>query len=78
MNPPDDSPRRVERTGIALVHEGERIFAPEEAAAELSFAGERVVNYWFPVEIEVVGAGSADAFAEAVYEALQRELSALG
>ena len=78
MAPPDDSPRHVDRTGIALVHEGERIFAPVAAAAELSLLGERVVNYWFPVEIEVVGAGSADAFAEAIYEALQRELQALG
>jgi hypothetical protein len=75
---PAEPPRRVERTGIALVHEGERIFAPEPATALLTPEGDKVVNYYFPVEIEVLGLGTAEAMAERIYEALQREFSALG
>jgi hypothetical protein len=75
---PAAEPQRVERTGIALVHEGERIYAPEEATALLVPDNDRVVNYYFPVEIEVLGLGTEEAFAERIYEALQRELSSLG
>ena len=75
---PDDTPRLVERTGIALVHEGERIYAPEPATALLTPESDKVVNYYFPVEIEVLGLGSADAMAEWICEALQREFSAHG
>ena len=51
---------RVEQTGIALVHEGEYISpAPgSEAALSPASAGTdagQVVNYYFPVEVEVVG-----------------------
>jgi hypothetical protein len=49
---------RVQETGIALVHEGEYIMpAPgSEAMIEpASLAGEAVVNYYFPVEIVIVG-----------------------
>ena len=49
---------RVARTGIALVHEGERISAAPGSAAELERAGEESyaeVRYVFPVEIEVRG-----------------------
>lgn len=74
----EDEPQRVERTGIALVHAGERIYAPEEAMAVLAPDRDRVVHYYFPVEIEVLGLGSHEAFAARIYEALQREISALG
>ena len=74
----DEAPRLVERTGIALVHEGERIYAPEPATALLTPEADKVVNYYFPVEIEVLGLGSADAIAESIYDALQREFSAHG
>jgi hypothetical protein len=50
---------RVERTGIALVHEGEYIMPAPGSEAVISptdaQAGQ-VVNYYFPIEIEVVGA----------------------
>ncbi len=67
----------VERTGLALVHEGERIVAAPDAVAALAAAPAQIVNYYFPVEIEVVGAGGAEALAEQIYDALQRELGAL-
>jgi hypothetical protein len=67
----------VERTGLALVHEGELIIAAPDATAMLTAAPVQVVNYYFPVEIEVVGAGGAEALAEQIYDALQRELNAL-
>jgi hypothetical protein len=49
---------RVQETGIALVHEGEYIMpAPgSEAVIEpAAMAGQAVVNYYFPVEIVIVG-----------------------
>lgn len=52
---------RVQRTGIALVHEGELVMpaAGSEAAATLVAHDDRViVNYYFPVEIEVRSAAS--------------------
>jgi hypothetical protein len=67
----------VERTGLALVHEGELIVATPDATAMLTAAPGQIVNYYFPVEIEVVGAGGAEALAEQIYDALQRELNAL-
>jgi hypothetical protein len=70
--------QRVERTGLALVHEGERIIAADEALAALTPAGGAIVNYYFPVEVEIIGAGTADALAEQIYAALQQELDALG
>lgn len=71
--PPIDS-RFVERTGLALVHEGERIIAAPDAVAALTDAPAQIINYYFPVEIEVVG---TEALAEQIYDALQRELGAL-
>ena len=50
---------RVTRTGIALVHEGELVLPAggSEAEAEQVAADDRsVINYYFPVEIEVRGA----------------------
>ena len=51
---------RVERTGIALVHEGEYIYpAPGSEASIVPDMEEmqpgQVINYYFPVEVEVVG-----------------------
>ncbi len=54
----DDGAVRVARTGIALVHEGERISAAPGTEAELVRAGAdqlTEVRYVFPVEIEVRG-----------------------
>lgn len=58
MAPPrdDDAGTRVARTGIALVHEGEVILpaAGSEAETEALLEDARtVVQYYFPVEIEV-------------------------
>ena len=50
--------KRVLETGIALVHEGELVFpaAGSEAQAELIAEDARtVIQYHFPVEIEVRG-----------------------
>jgi hypothetical protein len=71
-------PQIVEKTGLALVHEGEKIYAEEGSAAILTAAGPNVVNYYFPVEIEVIGPGTAEALAEMIYDALQHELNAIG
>ncbi len=51
---------RVERTGIALVHEGEYIMPAPGSEAIISpmadgIPDNQVINYYFPVEIEVVG-----------------------
>src|SRR5688500_3218172 len=49
---------RVRETGIALVHEGEFIMPAPGSEAEVEPVGmqdESVVNYYFPVEIIVVG-----------------------
>jgi hypothetical protein len=45
---------RVERTGIALVHEGERILPAAGSEAALADGGQ-AVSYHFPVEVEIVG-----------------------
>jgi hypothetical protein len=53
---------RVMRTGLALVHAGELVLpaAGSEAQAEQVADDDRaVIAYHFPVEIEVVVAGSA-------------------
>jgi hypothetical protein len=62
---------RVERTGIALVHEGEYIVpAPGSEAAIAPNAtvpaGEsgQVINYHFPVEVVVIGGVGAEQLGE--------------
>ena len=54
---PAGAGQRVDRTGIALVHEGEYIVpAPGSEAAIAPATGDGpVVNYYFPVEVELVG-----------------------
>jgi len=77
LDQPAPGSQIVERTGLALVHEGERIVAAPGSAAELVATSAQVVNYYFPVEVEVIGVGTAEALAERIYDALQRELRAL-
>jgi hypothetical protein len=72
-----DQPQVVERTGLALVHEGERIFPDAGSMATLATSSPNIVNYYFPVEIEIIGQGTREAFAEMIYDALQREFNAL-
>lgn len=50
--------KRVRRTGLAVVHEGEVVLPAAGSEAEAEAAGNdarTVVHYYFPVEIEVVG-----------------------
>ena len=72
---------RVERTGIALVHEGEYIVPQpgSEARISPSPADGTVINYYFPVRIEVVGSLSdteVQRVADYVFDELDRELAA--
>ncbi len=63
----------VTTTGAAFVHEGELVLprAGSEAAAELVAGDDRVViNYYFPVEIEVRGGKEAPDALGAVEQAL--------
>jgi len=71
---------RVERTGIALVHEGEYIVPQPGSEAAISPwpDGAGVINYYFPVRIEVVGAlpdAEVRRVAEHVFGELDRELN---
>ncbi len=75
--PPGD---RVERTGIALVHEGEFIVpaAGSEALLTPVTGSGPVVNYYFPVEVELVGdvdAAVVNRVVARVFAELDRELS---
>ena len=70
---------RVERTGIALVHEGEYI-VPQPGSAAVITPEHRTgeINYYFPVTVEVVGSLSDDEVrrvAEYVFTELDRELA---
>ncbi len=73
-----NGPKRVTRTGIALVHENEVIYPAAGSAAAAERAIEDAsgdVTLHFPVVIEIVGpgAGSSDRLAEdAAREELQR------
>jgi hypothetical protein len=67
----------VERTGIALVHEGEYILPSPGSEAMISSVhidrGAQVVNYYFPVEVQLIGALSDEqlrACADFVYDEL--------
>ncbi len=70
-------PQLVESDGLAVVHKGERIFPAEDMSAALTSMGGAIVNYYFPVEIEIIGAGTANTLAEEIYAALQQGLDAL-
>ncbi|MEW2454711.1 hypothetical protein [Streptomyces albus] len=71
--------RFVEQTGIALVHEGEFIAPAPGSEAEFSqgTGAGTVVNYHFPVEVEVVGRlgdRHVRQIADHVFAELDREL----
>jgi hypothetical protein len=76
----DKGAKRVLETGIALVHEGELVLpaAGSEAQAELVAEDARaVVEYHFPVEIEIRGEGQTidtNAIVRMVCERLARRL----
>jgi hypothetical protein len=71
---------RIERTGIALVHEGEYIVPAAGSEALLTPTADTgpVVNYYFPIEVELVG-DVDDALVQRVvaqvFAELDRELS---
>jgi hypothetical protein len=77
---------RVERTGIALVHEGELVVPASDAGATFSGfdggpgEGPSEVHYWFPVQVEVIGLddATAGAIVARVFEELGRELENRG
>jgi len=73
---------RVERTGIALVHEGEYVVpAPGSEAVLGPVAGGTVVTYTFPVEVEVVGGLGEEhlrAVARHVFDELDDALRSRG
>ena len=71
---------RVRRTGLALVHAGELVLpaAGSEAEAEWVAASDRTtVQYYFPVEIEVVSGGSALDLDQIADRTLERLLHGL-
>ena len=68
-------PQRVERTGLALVHEGERIFPDERSAAALAPLTASVVNYHFPVEVEIVG--DHEVLAQRIFDELRMHIESL-
>ena len=74
---PAEVPERVERTGLAVVHEGDRIFPGRGSQATMGPLAPSVVNYYFPVEIEVVGGGLAE-LAEQIYKDLREKFEDLG
>jgi hypothetical protein len=73
---------RVDRTGIALVHEGEYIVPAEGSEAVITPGAEggsagQVINYYFPVEVEIVGQLSepeVERIAQAVFDELETAL----
>ncbi|MEV4838672.1 hypothetical protein AB0K05_29505 [Nonomuraea sp. NPDC049486] len=73
---------RVERTGIALVHEGEYVVpAPGSEAVFSQMGGATRVVWNFPVEVEVVGALSDEqvgAVARHVFDELDVALRRQG
>lgn len=74
---------RVERTGLAVVHEGELVLpaAGSEAEAEIVAEDARsVIHYYFPVEIEVRSVGAAidpHDFMSATLDALAQAIDGL-
>ena len=68
-------PQRVERTGLALVHQGERIFPDDGSAAALAPLTASAVNYHFPVEVEIVG--GTEAVAERIFAELRMHIESL-
>jgi hypothetical protein len=76
---------RVERTGIALIHEGEYIMPAPGSEAVISpdgaSAAQQSVTWSFPVEVEVVGELSEEhlqAVAAHVFDELDTALRGIG
>jgi hypothetical protein len=74
-----DAGGRVERTGIALVHEGEYVLPAVGSEALIAPADGTgtTVTYHFPIEIEVVGTldeAAVRAVSDRVFAELAREL----
>ncbi|MER5708330.1 hypothetical protein ACIGW7_36535 [Streptomyces sp. NPDC053253] len=74
---------RVDRTGLALVHEGEYIVpaAGSEAVVSHRTGTGTVVHYHFPVEVEVIGDlgdHHVQRIADHVFAELDRELGSRG
>lgn len=80
MLPGFDGGGRVERTGLAVVHEGEYIVPAPGSEATVALEAEetgRVVNYYFPVEVEIVGElgpEHMEAVAQYVYDDLTNQI----
>lgn len=76
----DNGAKRVLETGIALVHRGEVVLpaAGSEAEAEVIADDARaIIEFHFPVEIEIRGAAppvDVDAIARQIYERITRRL----
>ena len=69
---------RVERTGIALVHEGEYIAPAPGSEAVIAPDGGPVINYHFPVEVRAVGslpAAERARLAGEIFDRLGQELA---
>jgi hypothetical protein len=71
---------RVQKTGIALVHEGEYIVPAPGSEAQIeptTLEEQGVINYYFPVEIVIVGSipeEEREAFEMRVWEKLSDAL----
>ena len=77
---PPPAADKVERTGLALVHEGEYIVPAAGSEALLSRGQDSgpEVHYWFPVEVELVGdveEAVVGRVVQRVFAELDRELS---
>lgn len=74
---------RVKRTGIALVHEGELVLpaaGSEAEAAQVAEDAQSVINYYFPVEIEVRAVSEPmklDEIVEATLDHLAKSLESV-
>lgn len=81
-----DAAQSVERTGLAIVHQGEYVLPASGAEALVGTAGRGAdegpaeVHYWFPVKIEVVGLDErvAGGVVSRVFDELQQELESWG
>ncbi|MEO6775935.1 MAG: hypothetical protein ABI467_23440 [Kofleriaceae bacterium] len=78
----DDAPKakRVLETGIALVHRGELVLPAVGSEAQAAIAGadaRTMIEYHFPVEIEIVGAAAPldlEAISRHVFDKITRRL----
>jgi hypothetical protein len=78
---PEPQALRVTDTGIALVHQGEVILpaAGSEAQGELAADDARtVIEYYFPVEVEVRAAPAAVSADDIVGQTLSYLIDGLG